>query len=154
MRALLTAIVVTLLLAPSALPRQALAEGTWTIRISTSGGFTGQGRGSLTLTSAGSLTCILPGRGCGTNLTPMAVLTFTQVLASADPSKWSDVAVNTVWCSDCFTTSVVLERVDGGKLQVLRFVWNDVSRGSVPAEVLRLTEMAFSAAVASSKDRR
>jgi hypothetical protein len=39
-------------------------DGAWTIRITTDGGFTGRGRGNVTLTSQGELTCLQTQRPC------------------------------------------------------------------------------------------
>jgi len=121
-------------------------DGAWSMRITTSGGFDGRGKGNLTLTSIGELVCSLPGRPCGgAKVSVSALQPLTQLLVSADTSKWVQPA-NLMLCMDCYITSVTFSRWESGTLRVLRFSWNDVTRSSMPTELVRVTDLAFSLA--------
>ena len=135
-------------------PQVADLEGAWTIRVMTSGGFTGQGKGNLTLTSLGDLTCSLPGRACGAKLGLSALQPLTQLLAGADLSKWLALPAVSSLCSDCYTTTVVLARREGGLIRTFRFAWSDVTRAQAPAELVRMTDLAFSLATSTTVEPR
>jgi hypothetical protein len=120
-------------------------DGAWTIRISTGGGFTGRGRGSVTLTSQGDLTCLETLRPCESKLVGDRLRPITQLVSSFNPSKWGSVPPQeNMVCSDCYTTTMTLARRESGKVTIATLSWNDVTQGKVPANVLRLAEMALS----------
>jgi hypothetical protein len=125
-------------------------DGAWSFRVQTTGGFDGQGRGNVTLSSIGDLTCTLRGRSCGAKVTPGVLQSFLQVLGSVEGSMWATPAAILAPCSDCYITTVTFSRREAGNVQVVRLTWNDVMRGRMPPEVIRLTDMAFSFADASS----
>jgi hypothetical protein len=126
-------------------PQVADTNGSWTIRIQTGGGFTGQGRGSVNLTSEGNLTCLQTSMPCAANLAADKLLPLTQLISSFDVSKWEiPKPQGPALCSDCYTTTVTLARRQDGNLKVSTLSWNDVTRNRAPAELLRIVEMALS----------
>jgi hypothetical protein len=120
-------------------------NGAWTIRISTSGGFTGRGRGGVTLTSQGDLTCLQTSHPCENKLVADRLRPVAQLISSLDPSKWGNAtAQENMVCNDCYTTTMTLARREGGKVTLTTLSWNDVTQRRVPPDVLRLVDMALS----------
>jgi len=128
-------------------------DGSWTIQIVTTGGFDGRGRGSVTLNSFGKLLCSLTVRACPETLTAKVMQPLTQMFAAADASQWINPGSSAIFvslCNDCYVTRVTFSRREANLVQVVTFTWNDVTRGSIPPEVLRMTDLAFSLAIPSN----
>lgn len=119
-------------------------EGAWTIRITTGGGFTGRGRGNVTLTSQGNLACLQTLRPCDSKLVDDKLRPIAQLVSSFDPSKWDSTPAGNSFCNDCYTTTVTFARRDGGKLKVARLSWDDMTQSKVPPDMVKIVEMALS----------
>ena len=130
---------------PDALPSVPDGDGAWTIRISTSGGFTGRGRGSVTMTSQGNLSCLKTSRPCTEKLVDDKLRPVARLVSSFDPSKWaSPTPQENMVCNDCITTTVTFARREGGKLKIKSLSWNDATQIKAPSDVVRIVEMALS----------
>ena len=120
-------------------------DGAWTIRITTSGGFTGRGRGNVTLTSQGNLTCLQTLRPCDNKLVDDKLRPIAQLVSSFDPSKWTSATpAGQSLCNDCYTTTVTFARRDGGKLKITTLSWDDATQSKVPPDVVKIVGMALS----------
>ena len=96
--------------------------GAWSLHVHTTGGFTGQGVGSITISSDGQLAC-----GPATCATPIARLQLDPVsrtLASIMDAAWIRRPPSSV-CRDCIRTRVVLKRREGDEVRVLTASWDD-----------------------------
>jgi hypothetical protein len=110
------------------------------------------GKGNVTLTSMGRLQCSLTVRPCPENLTAQTLQPLTQMFAAADTSQWINPASSALvssLCSDCYATRVTFFRRDANQVRVIDFTFNDVTRGKIPFEVLRMTDLVFSLAIPS-----
>lgn len=110
-----------------------LPEGkdAWALQIVTRGGLTGKGRGDVTVTSDGRVTCSPQNTPCALKQ-PDA--TLSQRVAAARPSKWRSAAGGS--CRDCYLTLFVLQRRKGnGAEKTYTLYWDDTTAASVPADV-------------------
>jgi hypothetical protein len=104
-------------------PEPPPGANAWSLRIHTTGGFTGRGVGSVTISSDGRMAC-----GPAPCATPVAA-------ARLDPfGKAIDTAVvEAFWrhqppatlCSDCVRTTLALKRRDGDVVRVYHASWDD-----------------------------
>jgi len=121
------------------------AEGSWTIVITTGGGFTGEGRGSATVTSSGMRSCLLPAGTCSPLLSDEQLAPLKQFAASFDSSAWlSPTAASMSICSDCYTTTATLTRRESGLAKSYSFTWSIANPKEVPPELARLADLALS----------
>jgi len=119
-------------------------DGAWTIRITTGGGFTGRGRGNVTLTSQGTLTCLQTLRPCDNKLVDDKLRPIAQLVSSFDPSKWaSERPASNSLCNDCYTTTVTFARREGGKLKVATLSWDDTTQSKMPPDLVKIAETAL-----------
>jgi hypothetical protein len=128
-----------------ALTRVELPEGkdAWVVQVVTSGGFTGRGRGDVTLTSAGVVTCspavVVP---CADKLSPASLESLSKLIASANPKKWQDRPGGA--CSDCYGTLLVLQRRDAkGRCESYKVYFDDTTLALMPEEVRQIYARAF-----------
>jgi hypothetical protein len=121
------------------MPAPALPDGngSWLIEVVTSGGFTGAGIGSWTLSSQGALSCPTELQ-CPKNFNASALQSLIDPIRPeifAPPQKVSITAI----CSDCITrTLTITQRDSKGIVRIHTVSWNEVNRSQVPQEVLRL----------------
>lgn len=73
----------------------------WKLELTTSGGFTGQGSGSITLDSGGAIHVTTPFRGaCDARATAAELARFETLLANARPKKWRESYMPQNRCCD------------------------------------------------------
>lgn len=126
-------------------PEPPAGANAWSLRINTSGGFTGMGVGSVTISSDGQMSC-----GPAPCATPVAATLLNPVATSIAAS------LEAVWirqtpsgaCMDCIRTTVALKRRDGDVVRVFRASWDD-SRPPSP-ELRELRRAAFELRAARS----
>jgi hypothetical protein len=126
-------------------------DGAWLLRITTRGGFSGQGRGSAVVTSLGEFSC--PGRAdpCGKQLTTEDQRFLAQLVPLFELESWATLPeAITVLCSDCFETYVRFERREKGTVSVFTLSWTDITRGRIPQNLIRFVEAALSLSKAGS----
>jgi len=116
------------------------SEGEWTLRVHTSGGFTGRGIGTVTITSRGKRTCGAAGPACGNPLTSAKLEPVANMIELAIPETWTTPGSSGL-CKDCYTYFVLLYRRDRAKiLRTYVASWDQLTQKSVPAELLRIAE--------------
>ena len=118
-------------------PEPPPGANAWSLRMHTSGGFTGQGVGSMTISSDGQVgcgpaPCAMPG---GTTLLER----FEKAIVSSVAGPWGPGPSSI--CSDCIRTTIVLKRRDGDVVRMYRASWDD-SRPP-PAELRELQRLAL-----------
>lgn len=119
------------------------AVGAWTLRIVTSGGFSGRGIGNILVTSQGQRTCDPPNALCATAAPDGSLDLLARAISAASPSGWGDSKPSTI-CRDCVSTSIVLRRRESdGATRTYVTHWDNVTRGSTPAEATRIYDMAM-----------
>jgi hypothetical protein len=128
---------------PPGLPE---GDGAWTMHISSTGGFTGRGLGSVTVTSLGVRTCDLPATTCSTPLSDEKFGPLKQFATSFDATKWVNLSpfglINV--CSDCFITTVTFTRRESGQVKPYTFSWTVANQSSVPPDLVRIADIALS----------
>jgi len=115
-------------------------EGSWVMRITTSGGFTGQGRGDATLTSLGERNCSQSSVNCSSQLTGEKLQSLKDTALRLEPGKWMTVVS---YCNDCFITTVVFLRRENGSEKSYSVTWSDANKTGVPTELVRIVESAL-----------
>lgn len=132
--------------APPALPTLLLPSdrGGWVVRIETSGGFTGRGSGSYTVSSAGELKCLSLTRQpvCGDRLAPETQQAISRLVTSIPATAGVPVPEEpgrgrTV-CNDCVTTTMTVRQRDGDGERTVMYRWDESTRATVPSDALRL----------------
>ena len=116
-----------------------LPEGgdAWAVQVMTRGGFTGLGRGDVTVNSAGAVTCTPAAGPCPASLSAAALESLAKVVAAAEPARWKGPGVGA--CRDCYVTLLALRRREkSGGLKTYTVYWDDITSAKLPAEVARL----------------
>ena len=128
-------------------PDPPAGAGAWSLRVDTSGGFTGRGVGSVTISSDGQMAC-----GPAPCATPVA-LPLLKPVADVIPS------VEAAWirqtpsglCRDCILTTIALKRRDGDVVRTYRAGWDDSQ--SVAPELRELRRLALELRATRSAQR-
>jgi len=119
---------------PAALPE---GKDAWAVQIVTRGGISGRGRGEVTVTSDGRVSCGAQATPCAFNQSAAALASLSQLVAAAKPSKWKSPSGGN--CADCFVTLFVLQRRSGnGGAKTYTLHWDDATAAAVPAEVKQI----------------
>jgi hypothetical protein len=119
---------------PIALPP---GDHAWAVRILSSGGFSGKGRGDLTLASDGILYWNGPDGGCSRKLSDETLNALTKVVLAADLTVSSREQSPVGFCADCYTTSMIVQQRGVAEvIRALRVSWDDTNRTKVPADIL------------------
>jgi hypothetical protein len=126
--------------APVAVPDDARA---WAIQINSGGGFIGIRSATVTVTSAGDVTCDGAKSSTG-NLLPTNLEVLSQLVAAvrfnASPSDQMDQRPTSM-CSDCYSTTITLSRREANhKVKTYMTAWDTVTRAHVPKDLDQLYE--------------
>jgi hypothetical protein len=116
-----------------------LPEGrdAWALQIVTRGGIAGRGRGDVTVTSDGRVTCAPATAPCALKQAGDPFPSLSRLVAAAKPSKWKNPATGA--CNDCYLTLFVLQRRAGnGRERTHTLYWDDTTAGAVPADVKQI----------------
>jgi hypothetical protein len=118
-------------------PDPPAGAAAWSLLIHTTGGFTGQGVGSVTVISDGSLTCP---SGCAAPVAASRLRPVSTTLASIVDAAWIRKTPSS-FCRDCVQTTVVLKRREGDAVRTYVASWDD----SQPAtsELRELRRLVF-----------
>jgi hypothetical protein len=118
-------------------PDPPAGDAAWSLTIHTTGGFTGQGVGSVTVISDGSLMC---GSGCAAQVAASRLRPVFTALASIVDAAWIRKMPSS-FCRDCVQTTVVLKRREGDAVRTYVASWDD----SQPAtsELRELRRLVF-----------
>jgi len=101
-------------------PDPPAGAAAWSLMIHTTGGFTGQGVGSVSLLSDGSVTCV---SGCAAPVSGAQLRSVSTTLASIVDAAWIRKAPSS-FCRDCVQTTVVLKR-RGDVVRTYVASWDD-----------------------------
>jgi hypothetical protein len=123
---------------PSDAPEPPPGANSWSLRIHTTGGFTGQGIGSVTISSNGQMAC--GPAPCATPIAATMLQPVSTVIASVVNSPWI-LRTPSGLCRDCVQTTITLKRRDGDLVEVYRASWDDSQPPS--AELRELRRLAF-----------
>jgi hypothetical protein len=117
--------------------------GAWVLQVISRGGLEGRGTGDVAITSDGALTLFKSGT---TISAPPGVLrSLGRFIQATTPSQWTAGSRLSGLCSDCFATLMVLTlRQSDGLDQTQTAFWDAATKGSVPADVLRIHDLALS----------
>lgn len=132
---------------PSLLPPEA---GAWLLALDSWGGFTGHGKGGVTIASDGKVFAHRLGRrakkDCRTRLTEVELQALTRSVSVAEPSTWtaSYEPAKEKACCDRFTWSLRFhQREADGAERVTHTGWHDASEG-LPQDLLAVATIAQS----------
>ena len=119
-------------------PDPPAGAGAWSLRVHTAGGFTGQGVGSITISSDGQLAC--GPAPCATPIAKPRLDPVSRTLVSIVDSAWIRRPPSSI-CRDCIETTIVLKRREGDIVRIFVASWDD---DQAPAPELReLRRLAF-----------
>ena len=132
---------------PTALPP---ATGAWLLVLDSWGGFTGHGKGGVTIASDGQVFAHrLGGRAnkdCRTRLTEVELQALAQAVAAARPSAWNAnyKPAKEKACCDRFTWSLRFHQREADSVErITRTGWHDASE-SRPQDLLAVATIAQS----------
>ncbi len=123
-----------------------LGADAWALQIDSGGGFTGSGRGDLTLRSDGVLTWSAADDACSRKLSDETMHALTTIVLAADASTTGSEESLSILCGDCYTNSMILQhRETDGAIRTSSARWDDVSQAKVSAAMITVYEtmMAF-----------
>ena len=120
-------------------PEPPAGANAWSLRVHTSGGFTGRGVGSVTISSDGQMGC--GSAPCATPSVTALLEPFGKAIAGAVVGAlWGPQPLSTL-CSDCIRTTIVIKRREGDVVRIYRASWDDSQ--SVTAELRDLRRLAL-----------
>ena len=121
---------------PPAPPALALGStpGSWVAEVTTTGGYTGRGAGSVHVRADGSALCGAPLQ-CGARVSADALHRIAAALETARGITWERPTARSV-CNDCIVTTLTLRtRQANGTEAVTTYVWDNSDAEQVPAGV-------------------
>lgn len=120
-------------------PEPPPGANAWSLRVHTSGGFTGRGVGSVTISSDGQMGCG-PAPCASPEITNRLEPFGTAVASAVVRAAWGPQPLSTL-CSDCIRTTIVLKRREGDVVRIYRASWDDSQ--SVASELRDLRRLAL-----------
>jgi len=122
---------------PIALPP---GDNAWAVQIVSRGGFTGSGRGDLTVTSEGILTWSGAGGSCYGRLTDEAMQSIAKIVLPTNGTAYLESKLSGL-CGDCYVTTMILQRRgNGGAVRASVVSWDDASQARVSGEMMTIFE--------------
>jgi hypothetical protein len=110
------------------------APGSWVADVTTTGGYTGRGAGSVHVRADGATACGAP-LACGAAVSGDAFQRIAAALQAARGIAWERPATRTV-CNDCIVTTLTVHtRQADGSEAVTTYVWDNSDAAQVPREV-------------------
>ena len=104
-------------------PEPPPGANAWSLRVHTTGGFTGRGVGSVTISSDGRMAC--GPAPCATPVVAALLDPFGKAIETAVVEAfWRHQPMATL-CSDCVRTTLALKRRDGDVVRVYHASWDD-----------------------------
>ena len=113
-------------------------ENAWSLQVSSTGGFTGRGRGTVTVTSDGHVSCIPT--ACATPLAASRLRPVTTTIESIVEDAWIRRTPSGI-CSDCMQTTVTLKRRYRNGIRMFVASWDDSQ--TVPPELRELQRLVY-----------
>ena len=122
---------------PVAVPE---GEAAWAVQVITRGGFSGTGKGTVTVTSAGIFACDRATARESKLLAPEVVQSVSQLVAGVRPFAQQSQQLISL-CRDCYETTLVLSRREAdGAVRTYIARWDDVTEGEVAEDVQEIYE--------------
>jgi hypothetical protein len=116
-------------------------DNAWAVQIVSSGGFSGSGRGDLTLASDGILYWNGADGGCSRKLAEETMNALTRIVLAADLSVSSKDLLAGAFCADCYVTSMIVQHRGAAEtISMARMTWDDPNQSRVPADFLTIYE--------------
>jgi hypothetical protein len=133
---------------PPAPPDPPAGDNAWSLLVSSTGGITGRGLGTVTVVSDGSASCVPT--ACATPVEATRLKRISTSLSAVAENAWITRAPSAT-CSDCMQTTITLKqrRKDGIRTSVAS--WDD-SQNPAP-ELRELRRLVFELRTASSPTR-
>ncbi|HTF36781.1 MAG TPA: hypothetical protein VK651_00610 [Blastocatellia bacterium] len=126
----------TVTVEPIALPP---GENAWAVQIVSRGGFTGSGRGDLTITSDGKLIWNGPDGSCSRKLPDETMNALTNLVLAVDaPPSSTERSPN--MCADCYVTGIILQHRTGSGVRAFSAIWDDPSQAKVSGNMIAVYE--------------
>ena len=114
-------------------------DNAWAVQIVSSGGFTGSGRGNVTLTSDGILIRFGPDGSCSRKLPDETMQALTKTVFAANATSNTDGLLSRLICPDCIATAmVVTRRRIAGDETTYAASWDDASQAKVAADMMNI----------------
>jgi hypothetical protein len=123
-------------------PDPPVGASGWSLSVHTTGGFTGRGVGSVTISSDGQMACA--GAPCATPIAAQMKLISTTI-GSIVEAAWLRQAPSG-FCRDCVHTTVVLKRREGDAVRTYIASWDDSQRATRELRELRRLALELRAA--------
>jgi hypothetical protein len=122
---------------PIALPP---GDNAWAVQIVSRGGFTGSGRGDLTVTSEGILIWNGADGSCSKKLTGEAMQALAKIVLAANaPATRSEASLSGL-CGDCYVTTMILLRRGIEGVSASSVYWDDAGQAKVSADMITIYE--------------
>jgi hypothetical protein len=122
-------------------------DSAWAVQIVTGGGFTGKGRGNLTLTSDGTLLQDGPNGSCSMKLPDETMKALTEAVFAINVTHNTEELTNKYVCADCIVTAMVVTRRKTEVNETISASWDDGTQAHVAADMLNIYQ-----AVMANKD--
>jgi hypothetical protein len=116
-------------------------ENAWAVQIVSRGGYSGSGRGDLTLASDGILYWNGADGGCSRKLNDETLNALSKVVLAADLSVSLKEQSPVGFCADCYTTSMIVQHRGAAEVvRAVRVEWDDANQAKIPADILAVYE--------------
>jgi len=122
-------------------------DRAWAVQIVTAGGFTGKGKGNLTLTSDGTLLRDGPNGACSMKLPDETMKALTETVFAANAANNATESMDQRVCADCIVTAMVVTRRKADGDETLAASWDDPNQAKIAADMLNIYQ-----AVMANKD--
>lgn len=118
-------------------------KDSWVVQVITRGGFTGRGRGDVTLKSDGVVSCSpTVFDACADTLPPASLESLSKLVSAANPKEWRDRPGSL--CNDCYVVLFALQRRDAkGRAKSYTVYFDDTTLAQMPEAVRQLYAQAF-----------
>jgi len=121
-------------------PDPPASSDAWSLRVVTTGGFTGTGVGSVTLSSDGQMGC--GPAPCATPIALALLKPVTTTIASIVEAAWV-TRTPSGFCRDCVQTTMTLKRRDGDVIRTYVASWDDSQAATQELRELRRLALAL-----------
>jgi len=121
---------------------------TWTVEITTTGGFSGQGVGSVMIHASGAIAATdLSTKSCSSRLSQGDLLTLNQAIQHSNPAEWNHCYVkasNPTGCCDQVQYRLTFKDLDAAhREKTFMTFWYDQNSEALPADLGRLFNAAW-----------